>query len=141
MTDRTTGGPVRVAIVITRLEGGAGILALRGATALDPARFQVTVITGSGTALIAQARAAGLEVVVEASLRAPIDPIADLTALRRLSALLRQRGLDVVPTHTATAGALGRLAARRAGAGPTIHTYHLFHLYHVQYPARLGAYL
>ena len=110
------GGPVRVAVVITRLEGGAGILALRGAPALDPARFQMTVITGSGTALIARARAAGLEVVVEPSLRTPIAPVADLTALRRLSALLRQRRFDVVHTHTAKAGAVGRLAARRAGA-------------------------
>ena len=91
MRDRATGGgPRRVPVVVTRLEGGAGILALRGAMALDPARFQVTVITGSGTALIARARAAGLEVVVERSLRTPINPVADLTALRRLSALLRR---------------------------------------------------
>jgi glycosyltransferase involved in cell wall biosynthesis len=141
MRERATGGPVRVAIVITRLEGGAGILALRGATALDPARFEVTVITGSGTALIARARAAGLEVVVEPSLRAPIDPVADLTALRRLSALLRQRGFDVVHTHTAKAGALGRLAARRAGAGRIIHTYHGFPFHEFQSRARRGAYV
>ena len=135
------GGPVRVAIVITRLEGGAGILALRGAMALDPARFQVTVITGSGTALIARARAAGLEVVAEPSLRAPIGPVADLTALRRLSALLRQRGFDVVHTHTAKAGAVGRLAARRAGAGRIVHTYHGFPFHEFQSPARRGAYV
>ena len=135
------GGPVRVAVVITRLEGGAGILALRGATALDPARFQVTVITGSGTALIARARAAGLEVVVEPSLRAPIGPVADLTALRRLSALLRQRRFDVVHTHTAKAGAVGRLAARRAGAGRIVHTYHGFPFHEFQSPARRGAYV
>jgi glycosyltransferase involved in cell wall biosynthesis len=141
MREQATGGPVRVAIVITRLEGGAGILALRGATALDPARFEVTVITGSGTALIARARAAGLEVVVEPSLRAPIDPVADLTALRRLSALLRQRGFDVVHTHTAKAGALGRLAARRAGAGRIIHTYHGFPFHEFQSRARRGAYV
>jgi glycosyltransferase involved in cell wall biosynthesis len=142
MSDRATGGgPVRVAVVITRLEGGAGILALRGAMALDPARFQVTVITGSGTALIARARAAGLEVVAEPSLRAPIDPVADLTALRRLSALLRQRGFDVVHTHTAKAGAVGRLAARRAGAGRIVHTYHGFPFHEFQSPARRGAYV
>ena len=142
MSDRATGGgPVRVAVVITRLEGGAGILALRGAMALDPARFQVTVITGSGTALIARARAAGLEVVAEPSLRAPIGPVADLTALRRLSALLRQRGFDVVHTHTAKAGAVGRLAARRAGAGRIVHTYHGFPFHEFQSPARRGAYV
>ena len=33
-------GPLRVATVITRLEGGAGVLALRGALALDPAACQ-----------------------------------------------------------------------------------------------------
>jgi len=135
------GGPVRVAVVITRLEGGAGILALRGAAALDPARFQMTVIAGSGTALIARARAAGLEVVVEPSLRTPINPAADLTALRRLSALLRQRRFDVVHTHTAKAGALGRLAARRAGAGRIVHTYHGFPFHEFQSPARRGAYV
>jgi glycosyltransferase involved in cell wall biosynthesis len=142
MTERASGGgPVRVAVVITRLEGGAGILALRGAMALDPARFQVTVITGSGTALIARARAAGLEVVAEPSLRAPIGPVADLTALRRLSALLHQRGFDVVHTHTAKAGAVGRLAARRAGAGRIVHTYHGFPFHEFQSPARRGAYV
>ena len=38
--------PLRVATLITRLEGGAGVLALRGATVLDPADVQVTIITG-----------------------------------------------------------------------------------------------
>src|SRR5205085_9291295 len=52
--------PVRVAIVITKLEGGAGILALRGAQALDPRAFAVTIITGRGDRLIADAEAAGL---------------------------------------------------------------------------------
>ena len=40
--------PLRVATLITRLEGGAGVLALRGAKALDPDDFRVTIITGSG---------------------------------------------------------------------------------------------
>jgi glycosyltransferase involved in cell wall biosynthesis len=133
--------PVRVAVVITRLEGGAGILALRGAAALDPNRFAVTVITGSGPELIAQARAAGLEVVVEPSLRAPIGPVADLTALRRLTVLLRERRFDVVHTHTAKAGAVGRLAARRAGAGRIVHTYHGFPFHEFQSPARRAAYV
>ena len=40
---------VRVATVITRLEGGAGQHALRGALSLDPAGYEMTIITGSGT--------------------------------------------------------------------------------------------
>lgn len=128
-------------MVITRLEGGAGVLALRGALALDPARFTATIITGSGGPQIAQARAAGIEVVLEPSLRSAIDPAADLTALRRLTALLRARRFDVVHTHTAKAGTLGRLAARRAGAGRIVHTYHGFPFHEFQSPARRGAYV
>lgn len=135
------GTPARVAVVITRLEGGAGILALRGAAALDPGRFTVTIITGSGGPLLGQALAAGLEVVLEPSLRAPLGPAADLTALRRLTALLRARRFDVVHTHTAKAGAVGRLAARRAGVGRIVHTYHGFPFHEFQSPARRGAYV
>jgi glycosyltransferase involved in cell wall biosynthesis len=138
---RMHAAPVRVAVVITRLEGGAGILALRGAAALDPARFAVTIIAGSSGPLVGQARAAGLEVVPEASLRTPIGPAADLAALRRLTALLRARRFDVVHTHTAKAGAVGRLAARRAGVGRIVHTYHGFPFHEFQSPARRGAYV
>jgi glycosyltransferase involved in cell wall biosynthesis len=136
-----TGGPVRVATVITRLEGGAGILALRGAKALDPDSYQVTLITGRGDGLLAEAAAAGLEVVVEPALRTPLDLRADLAAARRLGALLRQRTFDVVHTHTAKAGALGRLAAHRAGVSRIVHTYHGFPFHEFQLPARRAAYV
>jgi hypothetical protein len=42
-------GRVRVATVITRLEGGAGAQALRGARALDQDAFEIVIITGSGS--------------------------------------------------------------------------------------------
>ena len=38
----------QVATVITRLEGGAGILALRGAMTLDADAFGLTLVTGRG---------------------------------------------------------------------------------------------
>jgi glycosyltransferase involved in cell wall biosynthesis len=130
----TTAGrrPLRVAIVITRLEGGAGVLALRGALALDPAACRPTIITGQGDRLVAQARAAGLEVVIEPALRAPIRPASDLRALRQLSWLLGTRGFDVVHTHCAKAGAVGRVAARRAGVARVVHTYHGFPFHEFQ---------
>src|SRR6266849_4805669 len=80
-------GPMPVAVVITRLEGGAGVLALRGAQAVDPTRFTPTIVTGSRSGLIDEAARCGLEVVIEPSLRAPIDPRNDLIALRRLERL------------------------------------------------------
>ncbi|HEX3490090.1 MAG TPA: glycosyltransferase [Streptosporangiaceae bacterium] len=118
--------------MITRLEGGAGVLALRGALALDPAACRPTIITGQGDRLVAQARAAGLEVVIEPALRAPIRPASDLRALRQLSWLLGTRGFDVVHTHCAKAGAVGRVAARRAGVARVVHTYHGFPFHEFQ---------
>ncbi len=134
-------GPLRVGVLITRLEGGAGIQAVRGAAALDPDRYQVTVITGSGDHLLAEAAAAGLEVIIEPSLRTPVDPRNDLRALRRLEALLCRQRYDIAHTHTAKAGVLGRLAAHRAGIRRIVHTYHGFPFHEFQSPARRRAYV
>jgi glycosyltransferase involved in cell wall biosynthesis len=133
--------PLRVATLITRLEGGAGVLALRGAQALDPDRFRATIITGSGNHLLGHAAAAGLEVIIEPSLRTPIDPRGDRRALRALSDLLGQGGFDVVHTHTAKAGVLGRMAASRACVPRIVHTYHGFPFHEFQSRARRGAYV
>ncbi len=136
------GRPLRVAVLITRLEGGAGILALRGAMALDPRSYQLTIITGQGSSrLLSEARAAGLTVVAEPALRAPIDPVRDVVALRRLAVLLRRERFDVVHTHTAKAGTLGRLAARRAAVPRIVHTYHGFPFHEFQSAARRAAYI
>jgi glycosyltransferase involved in cell wall biosynthesis len=135
------GGPVRVATVIARLEGGAGVLALRGALALGPDICQTTIITGEGEQLIEAARAAGLEVVVEPALRAPIRPVDDLRAVRRLTVLFAARDFDVVHTHCAKAGAVGRVAARRARVRRVIHTYHGFPFHEFQSRALRQAYI
>ena len=134
-------GPLRVVTIITRLEGGAGVLTLHGATALDPDRFRVTIVTGSGNHLLDQAAAAGLEVIMEPALRTPIDPRSDLLALRALGTLLRQRPFDVAHTHTSKAGVLGRMAARRAGVPRIVHTYHGFPFHEFQSHGRRGAYI
>ncbi len=133
--------PLRVVTLITRLEGGAGVLTLRGAKALDPSKFRVTIVTGSGSDLLDQAAAAGLEVIIEPALRTPIDPRSDLLALRAISALLRRRSFDVAHTHTAKAGVLGRMAARRAAVPRIVHTYHGFPFHEFQSRSRRGAYV
>ena len=136
------GTAVRVATVITRLEGGAGQQALRGALSMDPASFEMMIITGSGDPLLLdQAAAAGLVVLTEPALRAPIAPRSDLRALARLRRLLGRRRFDIVHTHTAKAGVLGRLAAHRAGVPRLVHTYHGFPFHEFQTPARREAYV
>ena len=131
-----------VATIITRLEGGAGQHALRGALSMDPGRFEMTLITGSGDpVLLDQAAAAGLEVITEPALRAPIAPHSDLRALARLRDLLGRRPFDIVHTHTAKAGVLGRLAAHRAGVPRLVHTYHGFPFHEFQSAPRRQAYV
>jgi glycosyltransferase involved in cell wall biosynthesis len=142
MTDPGSArGPLRVVTLITRLEGGAGVLTLRGAKALDPEQFRVTIVTGKESDLLDEAAAAGLEVIIEPALRTPIDPHSDLQALRALSALLRRRPFDVAHTHTAKAGVLGRIAARRAAVPRIVHTYHGFPFHEFQSRSRRGAYV
>ena len=138
---RSARRPLRVVTLITRLEGGAGVLTLRGAQALNPEQFQVTIVAGSGSHLLDQAAAAGLEVIMEPTLRPPINLRSDRQALRALSALLSGRPFDVAHTHTAKAGALGRLAARRAAVPRIVHTYHGFPFHEFQSRSRRGAYV
>jgi glycosyltransferase involved in cell wall biosynthesis len=139
------GRPLRVTTVITRLDGGAGVLALRGIQALDPALVALaiapTIVTGSGGHLLDEARAAGIEVLVEPTLREVIAPRSDVQAVRQLEAIFRQLGSDVVHTHCAKAGAVGRLAARRAGVPRIVHTFHGFPFHEFQSAARRRAYV
>jgi glycosyltransferase involved in cell wall biosynthesis len=139
--DTTRDRPVRAAVVIARLEGGAGMLALRGAKVLDPRAVEVTIVTGNGQRLLADAAAAGLEVIIEPSLCAPIDPARDAAAFRHLERLFRDRNFDVVHTHCAKAGAAGRVAAYRTGTPQIVHTYHGFPFHQFQSKARRQAYV
>jgi glycosyltransferase involved in cell wall biosynthesis len=136
-----SGGPVPVAVVIAQLTGGAGLLALRGALAMDPGRFAVTIVTGSGNGLIDEAAQGGLEVIVEPSLCRSVSPGDDVRAMRRLVALFEARRFGVVHTHCAKAGVLGRLGAHHVGVPRIVHSYHGFHFHEFQSPARRHAYI
>jgi len=163
MTDPT---PIKVATVITRMGAGAGGVALRGALALDPRRYAVSIIAGGAGLtgarvdgadevvrgadavkdapegdLLAQAFSAGLDVMRVPSLVPELSPGRDRAALDTLTRLLGTSGYDVVHTHSAKAGALGRLAAHRAGVGRIVHTLHGFPFHEFQSAARRGAYV
>ncbi len=57
------------------------------------------------------------------NLRRSIDPVHDLLAVRQMLSVLRRIQPDLVSTHTAKAGLIGRLAARAAGI-PCLFTPH-----------------
>src|SRR3954454_8175632 len=136
-----SGSQVEVAQIVTRFIAGAGGVALRGALHLDRDRYRSTIVTGEGGPLADRARAAGMNVIVEPSLVSPISPRNDAAALTRLTSICRRHGFDVVHTHSAKAGALGRVAAQRAGVPVVVNTYHGFHFHDFQDPVRHAAYV
>lgn len=53
-----------------------------------------------------------------------ISPLRDLRAFIRIFSIIKREKPDIVHTHTAKAGTLGRLAAILAGVPVKIHTFH-----------------
>jgi len=135
------GSRVEVAQVVTRFIAGAGGVALRGALHLDTDRYRTTIVTGEGGPLADRAREAGMNVLIEPSLVSPISPRNDAVALARLTSICHEHEFDVVHTHSAKAGALGRVAAHRAGVPVVVHTYHGFPFHDFQDPVRHAAYV
>jgi glycosyltransferase involved in cell wall biosynthesis len=132
---------IRVLTVVTRFQAGAGAVALRGAQGLDPDRFEVRFLVGRGDRLIEEAARAGFDIRVEPTLRSSIAPRDETRALRRISDLLRREHVDVVHTHSAKAGVIGRLAARQARVPRIVHTYHGFPFHEFQSPLKRAVYV
>ncbi|MEY3398482.1 MAG: hypothetical protein RL220_1076 [Bacteroidota bacterium] len=53
-----------------------------------------------------------------------INPADDFRSFMRIRSIIREYKPDIVHTHAAKAGALGRIAARMAGVPVIIHTFH-----------------
>ena len=131
---RTRTRKVRVAQVVTKLAAGAGGITLRGALALDPERFETTIFAGEAGVLAERAANGGLE-VVSLQYMAPqrrIVPWADLHGLSELTEHLGGGRFDIVHTHSAKAGGLGRIAARRAAVPAIVHSFHGFPFHEFQ---------
>ncbi|QHT61913.1 glycosyltransferase [Paenibacillus lycopersici] len=69
-----------------------------------------------------------------------IRPLQDLASIWKLRKLLRSERYDIVHTHTAKAGLIGRVAARLAGVPIVLHTSHGLPFYEGQSKAAYTAY-
>jgi glycosyltransferase involved in cell wall biosynthesis len=117
--------PVRMLHVITRLiRGGADENTLYTVRGLDPTRYVVDLVVGRGSEMEHLDLPGHVRVLpVDELVRDP-NPWLDTIALLRLAWIIRRGRYEIVHTHTAKAGFLGRLAAALVGTPIIVHTVH-----------------
>jgi glycosyltransferase involved in cell wall biosynthesis len=123
--------PIRVLRVIARLNvGGPALHVTYLARGLAERGYETTLVAGDvgrGEASMAfVAQNAGVDVVPLRGLSRELSPLRDALAAWRLAQIIRRVDPDVVHTHTAKAGAVGRAAAVLAGPRRpvVVHTFH-----------------
>jgi glycosyltransferase involved in cell wall biosynthesis len=131
---------MRVAHVITRLIlGGAQENTVLCCEDLLRRGDEVLLITGPPLgpegSLMKRAEASGVPLEVIGSLRRAIHPLRDAAAYRHIKAALRRFQPEVVHTHSAKAGILGRQAAWALRIPAVVHTVHGAPFHPYQNPA------
>jgi len=125
--------PIRILRIIARMNvGGPAWQVSVLMSGLNPDRFDSRLVTGEveeGEADFLELRDPGLEVVHIPALGRSVRFGDDLRAFIAIRRTIRQFRPDVVHTHTAKAGLLGRLAAASCGVPLRVHTFH-GHLLH-----------
>ncbi|MEO6950193.1 MAG: glycosyltransferase [Polyangia bacterium] len=121
--------PITVLRVIDRLNvGGPALHAAVTAKGLDRSRFRTVLVIGAvepGEADMGDLlKDADCEIVTIPSLGRELRPGRDLATARALYDVVRRVKPDVVHTHKAKAGALGRIVASLARVPVRVHTFH-----------------
>jgi len=108
---------MHICFIITRgdLIGGAQIHVRDTASALIQDGHKVSVIVGSPGEFTDQMTERNIDWYEVPSLVRSIQPLKDLSAIRKLRKLIRSLNPDIVSTHTAKAGMVGRIAAFTTG--------------------------
>jgi glycosyltransferase involved in cell wall biosynthesis len=85
---------------------------------------QVDLIVGRNASpeLMAERRAQGFGIIQVTSLRKYVRPVQEIQALVEMYRLFRAEQYDLVHTHLAKAGVIGRLAAGLAGVPRVVHS-------------------
>ena len=137
--------PMKIVHIITRLiVGGAQENTLITCNLLAQRGHDVTLITGPALGpegeLFNQTKGQGYKVIMLDKLRRAINPYHDIVAYFQIKKLLRQLQPDIVHTHSAKAGILGRFAGHglkgewAKDKPAVVHTIHglAFHPYQSQ---------
>ena len=124
--------PVRVLRVIGRLNvGGPALHVLYLAAGLADRGYDTTLVAGrvapGEDSMGFMAERLGVPVVHIEQMQRDLSPVGDAIAILRLARLIQRIRPSILHTHTAKAGAVGRLAALLAGGSRppiVVHTFH-----------------
>lgn len=125
----------RVLRILNRLIVGGPVLNATYLTKYLSSEFETLLVVGereghekSAEFLIEQL---GIDYITIPQMGRSIHPLNDYQAYRSLKKIIRDFQPDVVHTHAAKPGALGRLAAAACNVPAIVHTYHghVFHSY------------
>lgn len=120
---------IKVARIIARLNiGGPAIQSILLTAGLSDEKFESILICGqvenSEKDMLYLAKDKGVKPVIIPQLGRRIDLVKDFIAFIKICGIILKFRPDIVHTHTAKAGALGRTAAILAGVPVRIHTFH-----------------
>jgi len=124
-----TPRPIKILRIIARLNIGGPAIHVSLLTAkLNDAEYQSTLVCGSiepGEGDMSYyAEQHGVTPLIVPELSRSLNPIRDVRTLWQLWRVIRREKPDVVHTHTAKAGFVGRWAAKLAGVPVIVHTFH-----------------
>jgi len=124
-----TERPIKILRIIARLNIGGPAIHVSLLTAkLNDAEYQSMLVCGSiepGEGDMSYyAEQHGVRPFIVPELSRSLNPIRDLRTLWKLWRVIRREKPDVVHTHTAKAGFVGRWAAKLAGVPVIVHTFH-----------------
>ncbi len=116
---------MNIAFVLTRADalGGATVHVRDLACGLESLGHHVVVLVGGRGEVLEDFEQHGVEYRILRWLGRPIHPVKDALAVAELRRVLVELNPDLVCTHTAKAGLVGRLAAALAGI-PALYTPH-----------------
>lgn len=120
---------IKILRIITRINvGGPAIHTILLTGGLDPQRFTSILVKGredvSEGNMLDLAREKGVQPVLVPTLQREVNLKKDWNAFWKIFWMIKKEKPGIVHTHTAKAGALGRLAAKLAGVPIIVHTFH-----------------
>ncbi len=129
MRGMSAPGPIRLLRLFSRLNvGGPSIHVILLAAGLRERGYETRLVVGQESPREGNLLelAAEKHVVCErlAGLGREVRPLADLLTLLRLVRVIRSYRPQIVHTHAAKAGVVGRVAARLSRVPIVVHTYH-----------------